>query len=88
MKFTHITGVSTADSTAGTVLADAGAVSSNVKRLSGKMPLFVPRSETFYWTPEWQYGEQEALKELERGEGKVFHDPEEAVRWLMEPEEE
>jgi hypothetical protein len=54
---------------------------------SYRAPLFVSRAESYYWTYEWQHDEREALMELERGEGKVFQDPEQAVRWLMEPED-
>jgi hypothetical protein len=55
---------------------------------SYKVPLFILRDEAYYWTHEWQSDEREALGELERGEGKVFDDPEEAVRWLNSPEDE
>jgi hypothetical protein len=51
------------------------------------LPFFIPRGEVYYWTREWQRDEQEALKEVERGESKVFHDPKEAVRWLRSPED-
>jgi hypothetical protein len=29
----------------------------------------LPRSQGWFWTPEWQAGEREASRELERGEG-------------------
>lgn len=50
-------------------------------------PPFIPRDEAYYWTHEWQHYEAEALGELERGEGRVFHDPTEAARWLRSPED-
>ncbi len=53
-----------------------------------RVPLFVPRHQAYYWTREWQEDEAEALEELERGEGITFHDPAEAARWLMSPEDE
>ena len=53
-----------------------------------KIPVFVLRDEAYYWTHERQSDERVALDELERGEGKVFDDPEEAVRWLNSPEDE
>lgn len=59
----------------------SGCAHTNSSR-SGRMPLFIPRSQAYYWTREWQEGEAEALAELERGEGVVFEDPKEAVRWL------
>ncbi len=51
------------------------------------MPLFIPKDQAYYWTREWQEGEAEALAELERGEGVVFEDPKEAVRWLNSDDE-
>jgi len=53
-----------------------------------EVPVFVLRDEAYYWTHEWQSDEREALDELKRGEGKVFDDPQEAVRWLNSPEDE
>jgi hypothetical protein len=50
-------------------------------------PFFVPRWEAYYWTREWQRDEAEALKELRRGESRVFFDPKEAVRWLRSEED-
>jgi hypothetical protein len=35
----------------------------------------------------WQVDEQIALDELARGEGREFDNPEDAVRWLTEPED-
>jgi hypothetical protein len=53
-----------------------------------RVPLFIPRHQAYYWTREWQEDEAKALEELERGEGVIFHNPDEAVRWLMSPEDE
>ena len=69
------------------VRADSPSQSSAPEPMPRRVPLFVPRSEAYYWTREWQRDEAEALKELERGEGRVFHDPKDAARWLRSPED-
>jgi len=69
------------------VRADSPAQSSAPNRVARRVPLFIPRAEAYYWTRQWQHDEAEALKELERGEGRVFHDPKDAVRWLRRPED-
>lgn len=51
-----------------------------------RVPLFIPREQVYFWTAEWQKGEAEADAELRRGEARSFDDPEEALRWLDEPE--
>lgn len=68
------------------VRADSPSRSSAPEVAPRRTPLFVTRNEAYYWSREWQSDEAEALQELERGEGKVFHDPREAVRWLRSPE--
>ena len=70
-----------------TVRPDAISRSSAPDYLPRRVPLFIPHDEAYYWTYEWQHDESEALKELERGEGRVFHDPKEAVQWLRSPED-
>ena len=69
------------------VRADSASQSSAPDRVPRGVPLFIPRAEAYYWTREWQRDEAEALQELERGEGSVFHDPKDAVRWLRSPED-
>jgi antitoxin PrlF len=32
----------------------------------------VARSQTWFWTPEWQAGEREATEQARRGEGETF----------------
>lgn len=51
------------------------------------VPLFAPRGQVYYWTREWQNGEGEADEELRRGEGRVFDNTEDALRWLDDPED-
>jgi hypothetical protein len=43
----------------------------------------VPRSQLYYWTRRWQEDEAAAVAELERGEGRRFDNPREAIRWLL-----
>jgi hypothetical protein len=50
------------------------------------VPFFIPREQAYYWTSEWQEDEAKALEELERGEGMIFYNPAEAVRWLRSSE--
>lgn len=68
------------------VTVDAKAENASVgsARPRRRVPLFSRSDQLYYWTREWQEGEAEALAELERGEGVVFEDPKEAVRWLRE----
>ncbi len=47
----------------------------------------VPESQLYYWSREWQEREREALAELERGEGREFESPTDAIRWLMDDED-
>lgn len=49
---------------------------------------FISSDQAYFWSREWQQGEQEALEELRRGEALTFDDPEEALRWLNGPNEE
>ena len=49
--------------------------------------LFIPRSEAYYWTPEWQQCEREAEREIREGKTRIFSNPEEAGRWLMDGED-
>ncbi len=51
------------------------------------VPLFVPREQGYYWTREWQDGEEEADEELRRGEARSFDSVENALRWLDELED-
>lgn len=54
---------------------------------SPRVPFFIPRAQAYYWSREWQRGEAEADTELRRGEARVFDDPQEALRWLDDPED-
>ena len=52
-------------------------------RFSRDRPVFIPASQLYYWTREWQDGEAEALAELDRGEGQVFESGADAAKWLL-----
>ncbi len=49
----------------------------------GGPPLVIPESQEYYWTPEWQAGEREALAEIAAGQSKKFESAQDAVRWLL-----
>lgn len=40
--------------------------------------------QSYYWTPEWQAGERAAVAQLERGEGRRFENPADAIEWLTD----
>ncbi len=46
------------------------------------VPFFVPKSQAYYWTPEWRRGEAEADAEVREGKAERFRGFGEAVRWL------
>ena len=52
------------------------------------IPFAIPRSQLYYWTARWQDDEREALAELARGEGREFKSAADAIRWLLDPEDE
>ena len=39
--------------------------------------------QLYYWSPEWQNAEHEALDELRRGLGVQFDDATGAIQWLL-----
>ncbi len=47
-----------------------------------------PASQRYYWTPEWQKGEREALEDLRAGRIRRFKNALDAIKWLNEEEEE
>jgi hypothetical protein len=69
------------------VRADSPSHSSTPEPWPRRMPLFMPRRQRYYWTPEWQQGEAEADAELRRGEGVTFDNPQDAFRWLDSSED-
>ena len=41
-------------------------------------------SQAYFWQFDWQLDEEQAERERDSGQGMVFDDPEDAIRWLME----
>ena len=52
-----------------------------------RMPLFIPRAQLYFWTAEWQEGEEEALRDLESGRFQTFPDGASAASWLLTDED-
>ena len=48
-----------------------------------RVPLFVPRSQAYFWTSRWQEGEAEALNEIAAGTVRRFSSGAEAANWLL-----
>jgi hypothetical protein len=55
--------------------------------VTDRPPLVVPRSQIYYWSPEWQAGEREAEADLEKGDFARFDNPADAIRWLLDEED-
>ena len=45
-------------------------------------------NQSYYWTDLWQQGERESRSAIQAGEGRVFADPAEAMKWLQEHDDE
>jgi hypothetical protein len=48
-------------------------------------PASMPESQLFYWTRKWQADEAESAVELAEGQGQTFDNADEAIRWLLDP---
>lgn len=44
---------------------------------------WLPRDQEYYWSAEWQAGEQETRAEFAAGNGVRFDTAEDAIRWLL-----
>jgi hypothetical protein len=51
-----------------------------------RLPLFIPRSQLYYWTREWQSGEAEALDDIVHGRVRRFSSGTDAAAWLLADE--
>jgi hypothetical protein len=52
------------------------------------MPFAVPRSQLYFWTAKWQEDEGASLDEMNKGEGREFECAADAIRWLLDPEDD
>ena len=62
---------------------DSGVTLIDTWGTSQSLPMIQP-SQEYYWTPEWQDAEREALAEIQRGESVEFESADDAIRWLDE----
>ncbi|MGH8933020.1 MAG: hypothetical protein ACRDZO_20945 [Egibacteraceae bacterium] len=62
-------------------------LSTNAPPRPSRIPFSLPSSQLYYWTRRWQEDEAEAVDELARGEGHLFTDTAEALRWLLSDED-
>jgi hypothetical protein len=51
------------------------------------MPFFVYRDQLYYWTREWQDGEEEALREIAEGRFQTFQDGQSAADAILKDED-
>lgn len=65
-------------------VTSATAVKAEILDVSGTL---VPYS-SYYWTEEWQQGENEAQQEISEGKAVRFEDIDEAMAWLRSEDDE
>jgi hypothetical protein len=53
-----------------------------------RIPLSMPRAQTYYWTAAWLQAEAESLADYAAGEYVESDDPQAIIRWLDEPEQQ
>ena len=46
-------------------------------------PTLIPPSQEYFWTEEWQQGEQDADFDLRTGATRSFSNSKDAIRWLL-----
>jgi hypothetical protein len=61
--------------------------SQGVKGEAPSVPLFVPQGQLYYWSNEWQDGENEALNDLAAGRFRTFATGSAAAAWLLRDED-
>lgn len=49
-----------------------------------RVPLFIPASQVYYWSSQWQRDEAESLANLRAGRSKTFDKPTDALRYLLD----
>jgi hypothetical protein len=79
-----------ADTTAAAIEVVPGATEAASLPSGGlRVPMVMPSDQEYYWRFTWQNEERQCLLELEAGSSVRFdsEDPEDAARWLLEPDE-
>ena len=51
------------------------------------MPAGIPADQMYYWTRAWQEGEGRSMADIAPGRTRVFDDPRELARYLLQPAE-
>jgi hypothetical protein len=49
---------------------------------------WLPADQEYFWSAEWQAGEQETLRELGAGGGVEFDNTEDLIRWLFSADDD
>lgn len=70
------------------VSPDVATVSPGATSHKGRVPLFVPRAQAYYWSAEWQSTELESLREIEAGTVRRFTSGRAAAEWLLSDDSE
>ena len=78
----------TTEATASTIGIVTGATGATSR--PGRVPIVMPAEQAYYWRYRWQKEQRECLLELDSGDARTFDsdDPEDAARWLLEPDDE
>jgi len=53
-------------------------------RGGSSMPVSIPAEQVYYWSYRWQQSERKAREDLANGRSRVFSDPLDAVRHLLQ----
>lgn len=80
-----------ANSTRSTLEIDPLATESTASARGQRVPIVMPAEQEYYWRFTWQNEERQCLIELETpGQYVTFDsdDPDDAARWLREPDSE
>lgn len=48
------------------------------------MPVSIPADQAYYWSYRWQESERKAREDLANGRSRIFTDPMDAVRHLLQ----
>ncbi len=81
-----VTGVASA--MGGINVVTGSSLLSSFSQPGGPTPTVIPRSQVYYWSHAWQAGEAEGLADIEAGRTRVFNDPGELARYLLNPGDE